>query len=322
MGTNEFGSWGWGWSYGFIGQFNAISAYDREAIEGSPRFVFPDLRPVVVTHDPDFLEGVTPVDDDRLAVFMDYEDIPFLPLLHRKYSNNENFNYPETAKVILDVKLPSFVNAQAGDIPHRTPLMIEFPPDIPAFFPTNEVPDQSRVGVPAEKRLYFAAGIRETGLYNLSETGETVFLNAVETYAGPAGAEEPDPNWYGYTVDELGWADTGTDGAGGWFNGWVNVAADPWINALSLDAYAYVPDNSGWVYLPGAPEDAGINPGTTWYGFSVDALGWADTGTDGAGGWMNGWVNVTEDPWINVLSLDAYVYVPDNSGWIYISPET
>ncbi|MFO7724283.1 MAG: hypothetical protein R6V45_01935, partial [Oceanipulchritudo sp.] len=158
------------------------------------------------------------------------------------------------------------------------------------------------------------------GLYNLSETGETVFLNAVEEYAGPASGEEPDPTWYGYAVDDLGWADTGTNGAGGWLNGWVNVADDPWVNVLSLGTYVYVPDNSGWVYILGAPENSSIDPDTAWYGYAVDDLGWADTGTDGAGGWLNGWVNVAEDPWINVLALGGYVYIPDNSGWAYIPP--
>ena len=320
IGTNEFGSWGWGWSYGFDGQFNVLGAYDRQAIQGSPRFVFPDLRPVVTTNDPEFLEGVTPVDDDRLPIYLDYDLIPFTPRVQRKFSNNENFNYPDSANVILELDTPSFVNAEVGDIPTHTPVMMEFPPNIPAFNPTGGVPAQKRVGVPAAHRLYFAAGIRATGLYNLSETGETVFLNAVEKYAGPASGEEPDPTWYGYAVDDLGWADTGTGGVGGWLNGWVNVTEDPWVNVLSLGTFVYVPDNSGWVYVLGAPENSSIDPGTTWYGFGVDELGWADTGTEGVGGWLNGWVNVAEDPWINSLALDAFIYIPDNSGWAYIPP--
>lgn len=49
-------------------------------------------------------------------------------------------------------------------------------------------------------------------------------------------------DWYGYAVDELGWANTGT-----WM-GWVNVASDPWIFSASLDKYVYAADDSGWVY--------------------------------------------------------------------------
>jgi len=53
--------------------------------------------------------------------------------------------------------------------------------------------------------------------------------------------------------------------------------------------------------------------GATWYGYPVDDDGWANTGD-----WM-GWVNVTYDPWIISLDLGGkYVYVADDSGWVYV----
>ena len=62
---------------------------------------------------------------------------------------------------------------------------------------------------------------------------------------------------------------------------------------------------------------AGDGSGTTWAGYSVDENGWADTGS-----WM-GWVNVTNAPWIIVVNLGGYAYVPEASvtssgGWCYI----
>lgn len=249
MGTMEFGTWGWGWSYGFSGAWNAISPYDRREFPGQERFVFPDLRPAVRNNDPVFLAGVSIEDDNRLSVYMDTDLVPMLPQVQQKFSNNENYNYPASANVVLELLMPSFYVAEVGEIPVRTPVMMEFPPNIPAFNPTNGVPAIERVGIPADYRLYFATGMRTTGLYNLSEVGETVFLNAVARYTG--GGIEPPPNvWYGYTYDDLGWTDTGVNGVGGWFNGWINVSADPWINVLSLGKYIYVPDASGWVYIP------------------------------------------------------------------------
>jgi hypothetical protein len=56
--------------------------------------------------------------------------------------------------------------------------------------------------------------------------------------------------------------------------------------------------------------------GTTWNGFSVDAQGFADTGT-----WLNGVVFVPnpadEAGWVYAYALAKYVYVTP-SGWVYI----
>lgn len=243
IGTMEFGSWGWGWSYGFSRNFNTIQAYDREAIQGSDRFVFPDYRPSVTTNDPVFLNGVSTVDDNRLPIYMDYAMYPILPRVQVKFSNNNNYNYPSSANVVLEILAPSFVNAEVGDIPIHTPVMIEFPANIPAFSPQNGVPAQERVALPAEKRLYFAAGMTDYGLFNLSAAGETVFLNAVEKYAGAGSGGGND--WYGYAIDGNGWVDTGS-----WLSGLVQVDNDPWVYPLSLQNYVYVPDDSGWIYIP------------------------------------------------------------------------
>lgn len=52
--------------------------------------------------------------------------------------------------------------------------------------------------------------------------------------------------------------------------------------------------------------------GEEWYGYAVDANGWANTGD-----WM-GWVNVWDDPYIFMLSLDNYAFIDDDSGWVYV----
>ena len=60
--------------------------------------------------------------------------------------------------------------------------------------------------------------------------------------------------------------------------------------------------------LTGTVADAG----QTWYGYTVAAENWVDTGN-----WM-GWVNITFDPWVWVEGLAKYVYVNDDSGWVYV----
>ena len=53
-------------------------------------------------------------------------------------------------------------------------------------------------------------------------------------------------------------------------------------------------------------------PVMTWFGYALDEMGWADTGS-----WM-GWVNVTFDPWVWNEALSKFVYVGDDSGWVYV----
>jgi len=50
----------------------------------------------------------------------------------------------------------------------------------------------------------------------------------------------------------------------------------------------------------------------TWYGYEVDANGWVNTES-----WI-GWVNIIYDPWIWSTSLDKYVTITDDSGWVYV----
>jgi photosystem II stability/assembly factor-like uncharacterized protein len=49
-----------------------------------------------------------------------------------------------------------------------------------------------------------------------------------------------------------------------------------------------------------------------WYGYPVIDSRYADTGA-----WFNGYVEISSDPWIYSYSLDNYLYIPDNSGWVY-----
>ena len=55
----------------------------------------------------------------------------------------------------------------------------------------------------------------------------------------------------------------------------------------------------------------------TWAGYNVDENGWANTDS-----WL-GWVNVTDSPWIRVLNINNYAYIPEESvtesgSWMYI----
>lgn len=52
------------------------------------------------------------------------------------------------------------------------------------------------------------------------------------------------PQWYGYDLDDEGWTNTGD-----WL-GWVNAWDDPYVLILDLGRYGYIPNDSGWVYLP------------------------------------------------------------------------
>lgn len=54
-----------------------------------------------------------------------------------------------------------------------------------------------------------------------------------------------------------------------------------------------------------------------WAGYPYDENGWADTGS-----WL-GWVNVTAAPWVQILSLDNYGWIPEEGvseagAWVYI----
>jgi hypothetical protein len=49
-----------------------------------------------------------------------------------------------------------------------------------------------------------------------------------------------------------------------------------------------------------------------WYGFAIDASGYADTGD-----WL-GMVYVGNDPWIWSVALGKYIYVTNDSGWVYV----
>jgi hypothetical protein len=69
--------------------------------------------------------------------------------------------------------------------------------------------------------------------------------------------------------------------------------------------------NGQWSTLEIIGDFGGGGDGT-WYDYEVDENGWANTGD-----WL-GWVNVTYDPWIISASLGVYMYISDDSGWVYI----
>ena len=104
-----------------------------------------------------------------------------------------------------------------------------------------------------------------------------------------------------------------------------NTGSDPADYALFAD----VSPVNGEITIKceqGVTDDQGINGqwstleiigdfsggGETWLGYPVDENGWANTGD-----WM-GWVNVVNQPWIWSLDLNKYIYVNDDSGWVYV----
>ncbi|MCC5807575.1 MAG: SUMF1/EgtB/PvdO family nonheme iron enzyme [Opitutales bacterium] len=183
--TNEFGSWGWGWSYGFSATYDTIAAFDRQSVNPQQldRFVFPDWRPQVNQPDSPLLAGLSSVDGDRLALYRDYESFPVLPRTPRKFSNFANFQYPANARVVLELDVPSFFAEDGVEIYSRDPVLLDVDAEIRFFQPT--VMPSERVGTPAERRIYLAAGFADTGFYNFSATGEQILLNIVEELAGP-----------------------------------------------------------------------------------------------------------------------------------------
>ncbi|MEX0324903.1 MAG: hypothetical protein AB3N33_02315 [Puniceicoccaceae bacterium] len=83
-----------------------------------------------------------------------------------------------------------------------------------------------------------------TGPLTVSPNTGKLYVHAwsgMFVYDHEAGGEE---TWYGYPVQEGRYVDTGP-----WFNGFVEISADPWIYLYSLDGYGYLPDDSGWIYL-------------------------------------------------------------------------
>lgn len=278
MTTNPFSTTvpGFGWSYGYAYTGNILAPYDRRDIQGSDRFVFPDMRPVVTTNVPDFLDGVTPVDDARVGIY-NTELFPVLPQTHRKFNNNPNFEYAPTATILLEMDYPSFVVEEVGDIPTKDPVMFEIPANTVAFTDTGVCCDQPALNLafianPSERRLYFSAGVAGTGLYNLTEAGERIFLNAVAHYAG-----EPSGNGgEGLAIGE--WNDSSVGPVWGYSSDWgwsafmgpLNVAADPWIYQHPF----------GYLYPLGSFE---MKPGETGYWMYSGDLEWIFSSDQGGG---------------------------------------
>lgn len=53
---------------------------------------------------------------------------------------------------------------------------------------------------------------------------------------------------------------------------------------------------------------------TLWYGFEVTPEGYVDMDSEG---WIPGFLWVDADPWIWSFRLNRYIYIPDDSGWLY-----
>ena len=307
--TNEFGSWGWGWGYGFQGNFNALSPINRgdQTPAELERFIFIDLRPKVRRADSPLLAGLSPVDDDRLALYKDYESFPTLPRTPRKFSNNDNYAYPANVRVVLELDEPNFFTAGL-EISTRNPVLLDVAAGIRFFQPTG-LPSE-RVGTPAERRIYMAAGLGTTGLYNLSATGEQVLMNVVTQFTQPAGVTT-------YTVT----FDLGERG--------TRVGGGELTQTVAQGGAAFAPEveaDEGWTFTGWDAAFDNITTNTTinaqyeeavngtWAGLPIEADGTVVTEAFGT-------VFPLED-YAYVYRLEAWVYLPetfvtDNGAWVF-----
>ena len=55
-----------------------------------------------------------------------------------------------------------------------------------------------------------------------------------------------------------------------------------------------------------------VEAAADWYGYPVGEMDWVDTSP-----WLKR-VNITLDPWIWAEALEKYVYLQDDSGWVYV----
>lgn len=250
--TQEFGGWGWGLSYGFVGNWTTLAPFNREAIQGSERFVFPDLRPKLRQNNPVLLDGIELVDDNRALIYKPFDELPFTSTSMRKFENNRNFAYPSNAQVILEFAIPSFVNAVVGNIEHQNAILIEFTAGVRGFTPEAGVPELARVGTPAGPRLFFAAGLNH-GLFNLSADGIQLYLNAVEKYAGPASGGGVDPDPVGWISDPL-LGDMYRYGSGWMWSatlGFLQGGNAPWLFNSEVGYLTHIAgsiDSGAWFY--------------------------------------------------------------------------
>ena len=105
---------------------------------------------------------------------------------------------------------------------------------------------------PSEEQTvdYFTMGLSSGNSEDGAKGVDFMFFDNIAIDPTGVNLTEPQPTgetWYGYPVDGQGFVDTGT---GGWLNGFVNVAADPWIYVYSMSKYIYIPDDQGWMYVP------------------------------------------------------------------------
>ncbi|MEX0324932.1 MAG: hypothetical protein AB3N33_02465 [Puniceicoccaceae bacterium] len=103
---------------------------------------------------------------------------------------------------------------------------------------------------------------------------------------------------------------------------WDRIVQEEDVESLGIPAYfqgtgpAVVSPNTGKLYIHAWSgmfvydhEAGGTN---TWYGYPVSDGRYADTTP-----WLGGWVEISQDPWIYMYSLEDYSYIPNDSGWIY-----
>lgn len=88
----------------------------------------------------------------------------------------------------------------------------------------------------------------------------------------------------------------------------VEAAGD---NVLTFGAFEWRQGPVNPMYISNI-EFTKTTGGNFWNGYPVDELNWVDTGS-----WL-GWIYVEYDPWVYSDLLSKYIYVVDESGWVYI----
>lgn len=115
-----------------------------------------------------------------------------------------------------------------------------------------------------------------------------------ENLEEPAGGSEP-MMWDEYAMDADGWVNTGS------MMGWINVSEKPFVTSVAFGGAS--------IYLPESSINSTGGWGFTWGSYREgDALadGWLESGS-------LGWVWTGESPYLYVLAIDDYLYLPDTS---------
>lgn len=258
----------WGWTYGYNRE-NPDTVTKFNADRGGLLDPLTLLQEVWEPEDP-FLAGVEIPEDYQIDIYLDGV---FRPSCHRKFSNNENFEFGAAVTNILEYVIPNFqAMTPQGllDIETTDPVLLHFAPDEVLF--VLEAPftksyfsglsNQDIAQTLGEERIYFAAGLHSHGIFALNSTGKTILENIAGTYATPTVIP----------VESL-WKDIApVNQEGGKLAGigWINDSSYPYVWHFSTNGYLYILhdfSSLGSIYLYDFGSQAWIWTNDTWGGW-------------------------------------------------------